>query len=164
MALRSCRLGGSGLAPKLGTVFEDGSNDHRQLPGDCDMRFLQADPLDQPEPPGLESGEPGYPGQKNVGRFVEERSDHPVAAFGDPTLVVNLSRLITSWRQSEINAGNARVGEPPGVVDSAHRLQRRNGADTGNGQKTAARVHLSRHSNQAFVQPLELGADCRSSP
>ena len=62
--------------------------------------FLDADPLYQSEPQGIECGEFGNPGQKNIGCFVEQRSDHLVAALRYPSLIVDISGLMVSRSQT----------------------------------------------------------------
>ena len=90
--------------------------------------FFESDFLGQPELPGLQSRKTDVPGEQGVRRRIEMLVRHFIAVLGDTPISADLSRSVSSRRQSEIGVGARRASEPACVVESRSDGQRCYGA------------------------------------
>ena len=114
------------LAPiELRSVAPDAVKNDSHLSGDGDLRFLQADALDEAEAPGLQR-RPSLGAVDEYGRRLEQvRSQEPVAPSGDAPRQVELSGLLSPRRQPEISADAGSRPEAGGIVDGVAERERR---------------------------------------
>jgi len=84
--------------------------DDRKFSGHGDLGLQEADPFDQPEPPGLEPAPVGHAGEQHACGLEEVGSHHGIAAFGDPAGPIDLARGVAARRQAEVGAN--RPGAP----------------------------------------------------
>src|SRR5919202_5610701 len=82
----------------------------------------------------------------------------PIAAARDVAFIVNLARLIASWRQPEPGADIARADEILGPLDSGHERGGGDGADARHAHHQSAGGTLARYRDEATVQVRRLDA------
>lgn len=77
---------------------------HRKFPGNGHLGLLETDAFPKPVTPRLERAPFFDTSQQDTGGLEQVASQHRIAALGDAPCVVDLSRGITPWRQSNISA------------------------------------------------------------
>ncbi len=78
------------------------SRSNRRLPCHRDLGLLEADAFPQPVTPGFELSPLRHSGEQQSGSLEEVGPAHSIAAFGDPTAPVDLTRGIAArrlWRR-----------------------------------------------------------------
>ena len=152
----SCRCDFPGPA-ELGAVNPYAVHDHGEPTGQGhDCLFHSAAPGDL-HCPGFEPGPFRRTHQHDLGRFIEHRPHHLVAASRYATATsVDLARLILGWRQSQHRPDRLGVPEAGGHVDGRAIGQRHHRADTGDRHQAPAHIIVPDNGQQAAMQDADL--------
>src|SRR3984957_4719081 len=90
-------------------------------------------------------------GQHDIGGLVQEGSHPPIPAFRDAAGVVDLSRLMAPWNQTQIGANISGSADARRIVDRSHKGERCQLSDAWDGHEPAAGRRGSCHTSHVGV-------------
>src|SRR5215831_16175630 len=104
--------------------------------------------------PGLQAREPCYPGEYDIGRFIQGGTYHRVADFSDPARPVDLTGLVLAGGETKIRPDIPGLAKPRRIVDCRAVAHRNHWADTGRCHELPT-DRVSAHDAQQH--PVQLG-------